>query len=53
MEDVSARLAGGEYDVEAPPAEANDELGEFERFFGGFVSVVAGLLRDLTRSRKA
>ncbi len=53
MEDVASRLAGGEYDVEASPAEANDELGKFETFFGGFISVIAGLLRDLTRSKTA
>ncbi|HSN14566.1 MAG TPA: HAMP domain-containing protein, partial [Anaeromyxobacteraceae bacterium] len=49
MEDVGARLAGGDYDVKAPPAMAKDELGEFETFFGGFISVVSGLLRALTR----
>lgn len=51
LEDVSARLAGGDYDVSAPPPGPPDELGRFEDFFGRFISVVGGLLKELTRSR--
>jgi HAMP domain-containing protein len=53
MEDLSARLAGGDYDIVAPPPGPPDELGRFEDFFGRFLSVVAGLLKELTRTRKA
>ncbi len=49
MEDLSARLAGGDYDVIAPRASARDEIGKFEEFFGRFLQVVAGLLKELTR----
>jgi HAMP domain-containing protein len=49
MEDLSARLAGGDYDVVAPRASGTDEIGRFEEFFGRFLQVVAGLLKELTR----
>jgi HAMP domain-containing protein len=51
MEDLSARLAGGDYDVAAPPAGPPDEIGRFEEFFGRFLTVIAGLLKELTRRR--
>jgi HAMP domain-containing protein len=53
MEDLSARLAGGDYDVAPPPVTARDEIGQFESFLGGFLRVVAGLLKELTRSKSA
>lgn len=51
MEDLSARLAGGDYDLVAPRATAPDEIGRFEEFFGRFLQVVAGLLKELTRGK--
>jgi HAMP domain-containing protein len=52
MEDLQARLAGGDYDVALPEPEGKqDELGRFEAFFGRFLTVVAGLLRELTGRR--
>ena len=51
MEDLSARLAGGEYDLVAPVPTQPDEIGRFEEFFGRFLQVVAGLLKELTRSK--
>jgi hypothetical protein len=53
LEDVSARLVGGDYDVAGamPTPEANDELGTFETFFGRFIAVVAETLRGLGARR--
>lgn len=52
MEDLGARLAGGEYDVPPPPgAAAKDELGHFEEFFGRFLARVGGRLKELTARR--
>jgi HAMP domain-containing protein len=50
LEDLSARLVGGDYDVAAglPPAESDDEVGHFETFFGRFIAVVAETMRGLT-----
>jgi HAMP domain-containing protein len=53
LEDVAARLVGGDYDVAnaiQPPA-ARDEIGSFEAFFGRFIAVVGGLLKELTQRR--
>jgi HAMP domain-containing protein len=51
MEDLSVRLAGGDYDVAAPRPSSRDEIGRFEEFFGRFLQVVTGLLRELARRR--
>lgn len=53
LEDLGARLAGGEYDVAAaqPPSGPKDEIGRFEEFFGRFLTVVGGLLKELTAHR--
>jgi HAMP domain-containing protein len=52
MEDVSARLADGNYDVVVPRPGAQDEIGRFERLFERFVATVAGLLKELTRKAR-
>lgn len=50
LEDLSARLVGGDYDVggAVPRAEADDEIGGFEDFFGRFITVVAETIRGLS-----
>lgn len=52
MEDVSVRLAGGDYDVAAsvPPA-GKDELGQFEQFLGGFLGTIGATLREMEKRR--
>src|SRR5574341_49290 len=49
LEDLSARLVGGDYDVAgtAPPPAARDELGGLEEFFGRFIAVVGETLKGL------
>jgi len=53
MEDVSLRVAGGDYDVaEAMTASAaNDEIGRFERFLGSFLGTIGATLRELEKRR--
>lgn len=52
LEDLGARLAGGEYDVgRLAPSGPRDEIGRFEEFFGSFLTVIGGLVRDLTARR--
>jgi HAMP domain-containing protein len=46
MEDVSGRLARGDYDVAAPGPSSRDEIGRLEASLGRFVRGVAGLLAD-------
>jgi signal transduction histidine kinase len=53
MQDMSVRLAGGDYsvgNVERTPA--NDEIGGFEAFFGDFVRLVGNTLSALAERRK-
>jgi len=53
LEDVAARLVGGDYDVAraVPPPKADDEIGSFELFFARFLAVVGETLAGLTRRR--
>jgi hypothetical protein len=52
LEDLGARLAGGEYDVgRMVPSGPKDEIGRFEDFFGHFLVVMGGLVKDLTARR--
>ncbi len=47
MEHAATQLAGGDYDVELPPAKLDDEIGRFERFFGEFVRLIGRAIREL------
>jgi hypothetical protein len=48
MEDLSVRLAGGDYSVAAAVAPARkDEIGAFETFFGEFLVLIGNTLRAL------
>ena len=50
MEDLAARVAGGDYDVaqEMPPS-GRDEIGRFEAFFAQFLRVIGEALSELQR----
>lgn len=53
MEDLSVRLAGGDYSVAATAGQArNDEIGRFETFFGEFLGLVGNTLRGLAERNK-
>jgi HAMP domain-containing protein len=51
MQELSTRLAAGDYDVVAPRPSGADEIGRFEEFFGRFLQAVAGLMKELKRDR--
>lgn len=50
MEDLGARVAGGDYDVarDLPPT-SRDEIGRLEEFFARFLRAVGGALAELQR----
>jgi hypothetical protein len=53
MEDVSTRLAGGDYEVGGTVRpEAADELGRFEAFLGSFLATIGATLRQLEKRRR-
>ncbi len=48
MEDLSMRLAGGDYDVGASiQPSGGDEIGKFEEFLASFLGVIGTTLREL------
>ncbi|HEX7488925.1 MAG TPA: cache domain-containing protein, partial [Anaeromyxobacteraceae bacterium] len=54
MEDLSVRLAGGDYGVgKAVMATSDDEIGRFEKFFGEFLVLVGNTLRSLADRKQA
>jgi hypothetical protein len=53
MEDMSVRLAGGDYSVGAMQRPLRkDEIGGFESFFGDFLRLVGNTLRTLSDRQK-
>jgi histidine kinase family protein len=50
MENVSTRLAGGDYNVGGTVRPAGtDEIGRFEGFLGSFLTTIGATLRDLEK----
>jgi sensor histidine kinase regulating citrate/malate metabolism len=47
IEDVSMRVAGGDFDARFSPDEAHDEIGDFERFFAKVLGVLTGTIKSL------
>lgn len=47
MEDLSVRVAGGDFDAKFVPDAANDEIGKFEQFFAKFLDLMTSTLRAL------
>lgn len=48
MEDVSTRIAGGDYSMGAmPQPKLNDEIGRFEKFFYDFMGLISKTLEQL------
>lgn len=53
MEEISTRMLGGDYRVEGiVKPKSRDEIGEFEEFFGRFLTVVADALRRLSGNKQ-
>lgn len=47
MEDISMRLAGGDFEAVFEPDGTTDEIGSFETFFADFISLVSVTLKQL------
>jgi len=47
MEDLSMRVAGGDFYAKYEPSGRNDEIGKFERFFERFLDLMTATLRSL------
>jgi HAMP domain-containing protein len=53
MQDVSTRLAGGDYEVGGTvQCSASDEIGRFESFLGSFLTTIGATLRELEKRRR-
>jgi hypothetical protein len=53
MENVSVRLAGGDYDVGATiDSKSPDEIGRFEKFLGNFLVAIGSTLRELEKRQR-
>jgi len=49
IEDISVRVAGGDFDARFEPDGTNDEIGRFEQFFARFMDLVSGTLKSLVK----
>jgi HAMP domain-containing protein len=47
MEDISMRVAGGDFDARFEPDGTSDEIGQFEDFFARFMDLVSATLKQL------
>jgi HAMP domain-containing protein len=48
MEDLSMRVAGGDFYAKYTPDGSNDEIGKFEKFFERFLDLMTSTLRSLS-----
>jgi HAMP domain-containing protein len=54
MEDVSTRLAGGDYEIGGTISPgAPDEIGRFEAFLASFLATIGATLRQLEKRRRS
>lgn len=49
IEDLSVRVAGGDFDAHYEPDGTDDEIGEFEQFFARFIDLVSATVKSLSR----
>jgi len=47
MEDMSMRVAGGDFDAHFVPDGTNDEIGQFEQFFARFMDLISATLKQM------
>lgn len=48
IQDISMRVAGGDFDAHYEPDGTNDEIGSFEAFIADFITLVSKTLRQLS-----
>lgn len=51
MEDLSVRVAGGDFEAKFAPDGTSDEIGQFEQFFAKFLDLMTSTLRALTSGK--
>jgi len=51
MEDLSVRVAGGDFEAKFTPDGTADEIGQFEQFFAKFLDLMTSTLRALTSGK--
>lgn len=49
MEDISMRVAGGDFDAKFDASGSTDEIGQFEKFFSQFIDLVSMTLKSLIK----
>lgn len=49
MEDISMRVAGGDFEAHFEPQGPDDEIGKFEKFFGQFMDLVSMTFKSLLK----
>ena len=49
IEDLSMRVAGGDFDAHFEPDGTADEIGEFESFFARFIDLISNTLKSLSQ----
>ena len=49
IEDMSIRVAGGDFDARFEPDGSHDEIGEFEAFFSQFMELMSATLKSLVK----
>jgi methyl-accepting chemotaxis protein len=50
MEDISVRVAGGDFDAHFEPDGTDDEIGQFEQFFARLMDLIAGTLKSVMKA---
>lgn len=48
IEDLSVRVAGGDFDAQFVPDGTSDEIGRFEQFFSRFMGLMSNTLKSFT-----
>lgn len=49
IEDISMRVAGGDFDAHYEASGSNDEIGKFEKFFSDFIGLVSMTMKSLMK----
>jgi HAMP domain-containing protein len=49
IEDISMRVAGGDFEAHYEPSGSTDEIGKFEKFFAQFIDLVSMTMKSLLK----